>query len=168
MPRNMTLYIRKRPPHILLRINNVSLSIRKRPEPRNGKRRPKRFGDLPPLIREHEKVQSLHPAKFRLLLHAVDAHPDDLGVEFLEGRQIFLKAACFQGASAGEGAGKEVEDGPFAGFGESVEGYGLAAGVEEGEFRCRCAEGEGGGGTGCVGEGGEGECCDDGGSSVEK
>ncbi len=100
-----------------------------------------------------------------MLLHAVDAHPDDLGVEPLKGREILLKATRLEGASAGEGSGVEVEDGPFAGCGERVEGDGLAARVEEGEFRGRRSEGEGGRGTGGVGEGGEGECGEDGGGS---
>eukprot|EP00587_Corethron_hystrix_P007336 CAMPEP_0113310284 /NCGR_PEP_ID=MMETSP0010_2-20120614/7991_1 /TAXON_ID=216773 ORGANISM="Corethron hystrix, Strain 308" /NCGR_SAMPLE_ID=MMETSP0010_2 /ASSEMBLY_ACC=CAM_ASM_000155 /LENGTH=244 /DNA_ID=CAMNT_0000165709 /DNA_START=205 /DNA_END=936 /DNA_ORIENTATION=- /assembly_acc=CAM_ASM_000155 len=155
VPRHPTLHVLEHPAHRPVGSDDVRLPIAERPEPRHRQGGVVPFADLPPEVREHKEVQVLRGAELRVLLHRVHAHPDDLGVEGPVRVLIALEAPRLQGAPGGEGAGIEIEDGPFL-FRRQVPEGGVAFSGAAGqvEVRGRRAEhvgdlrrGEGGGRT---------------------
>ena len=95
------------------------------------------------LVRQHVKIQPLGHAKLRILFHAVDAHAHDLRVQFSIRIQIPLKRSSLQRTAGRKRPGIKIKNGPFAAFGEGVEGHQLVATVAEGKSRRRGAQRQG-------------------------
>eukprot|EP00584_Thalassiosira_punctigera_P016953 CAMPEP_0172564406 /NCGR_PEP_ID=MMETSP1067-20121228/104213_1 /TAXON_ID=265564 ORGANISM="Thalassiosira punctigera, Strain Tpunct2005C2" /NCGR_SAMPLE_ID=MMETSP1067 /ASSEMBLY_ACC=CAM_ASM_000444 /LENGTH=230 /DNA_ID=CAMNT_0013355065 /DNA_START=374 /DNA_END=1067 /DNA_ORIENTATION=- len=135
MFRYVTLHIDEHPAHVLVRVDDVCLSIGEGAEAGYGEGRSVGLGDLAPFIGQHEVIQPLARAKLRILRDAVHGNADDLRVPLPKRLQILLEPPRLDGAPAGERPGIEVEHGPLAPVGrQGVERDGLSAGVGERKF----------------------------------
>lgn len=132
MAGDLRLDVGEDPAQLPLRIDDVGLPVRKGSESRDAEGGPVLLGNLPPLVGQHEKVQLLLRAELGVLFHRIDAHADDLRVEFAVALQIALEAPGLQRAPGGEGPRVEIEDRPLAVFHQGIEGYDpVSAGVGE-------------------------------------
>mmetsp|Transcript_8833 Transcript_8833/g.19095 ORF Transcript_8833/g.19095 Transcript_8833/m.19095 type:complete len:202 (+) Transcript_8833:385-990(+) len=163
MFRYVTLHIDEHPAHVLVRVDDVCLSIGEGAEAGYGEGRSVGLGDLAPFIGQHEVIQPLARAKLRILRDAVHGNADDLRVPLPKRLQILLEPPRLDGAPAGERPGIEVEHGPLAPVGrQGVERDGLSAGVGERKFGGggaqgrdgRCRIGRSRAGRRCEGHGG--------------